>query len=197
MQRYSTTAIVLHWLIALLIVGTFTLGLVMTNIPGLTPAKLHYYSWHKWAGVTVLALAALRLLWRLATGAPAYPATMPAWQRRAAHGLHALLYLLLFAVPLSGYFYTLAAGVPVAGYGPRGSDQAIANIRAAVIPGVPAVLLANHGPVVSGTTLEAAVYATEELEETAKLFLLLQGREAAPLDAEAVQELVRVFGLEM
>jgi len=117
MQRYSTTAIVLHWLIALLIIGTFTLGLVMTDIPGLTPAKLHYYSWHKWAGVTVLALAALRLLWRLATGAPAYPATMPAWQRRAAHGLHALLYLLLFAVPLSGYFYTLAAGVPVVYFG--------------------------------------------------------------------------------
>lgn len=113
MQRYTTTAIVLHWLIALLIVGTFTLGLVMTDIPGLTPAKLRYYSWHKWAGVTVLALAALRLLWRARRGAPAYPPSMPAWQQRAAHGLHALLYVLMVAVPVSGYFYTLAAGVPV------------------------------------------------------------------------------------
>jgi cytochrome b561 len=113
MQRYTTTAIVLHWMIALLIVGTFALGLVMTDIPGLTPAKLRYYSWHKWAGVTVLALAALRLLWRARSGAPAYPQSMPRWQQRAAHGLHGLLYLLLFAVPLSGYFYTLAAGVPV------------------------------------------------------------------------------------
>jgi cytochrome b561 len=117
MQRYSLPAIVLHWLIALLIIGTFTLGLVMTDIPGLTPTKLRYFSWHKWAGVTVLLLAALRLLWRLRRTPPSYPATMPAWQGRAAHGLHGLLYLLMFAVPLSGYFYSLAAGVPVVYFG--------------------------------------------------------------------------------
>jgi cytochrome b561 len=116
-QRYSTTAIALHWLIAVLIIGTFTLGLVMTDIPGLTPTKLRYFSWHKWAGITVLLLAALRLLWRLTRRAPAYPATMPAWQQRAAHLLHGLLYVLIFAVPLSGYFYTLAAGVPVVWFG--------------------------------------------------------------------------------
>jgi cytochrome b561 len=117
MQRYTNTAIALHWLIALLIVGAFTLGLVMTDIPGLTPTKLRYYSWHKWAGVTVLALAALRLLWRLGHSAPRYPASMARWQQRVVHGLHGLLYLLLFAVPLSGYFYSLAAGVPVVYFG--------------------------------------------------------------------------------
>ena len=113
MQRYSNTAIALHWLIALLVIGAFALGLVMTDIPGLTPTKLRYYSWHKWAGVTVLALAALRLLWRLRHRPPALPASTPAWQQRAAHWLHALLYLLIFAVPVSGYAFTLAAGVPV------------------------------------------------------------------------------------
>lgn len=112
-QRYTTTAIVLHWLIAVLIIGAFTMGLVMTDIPGFTPTKLRYYSWHKWAGVTVLALAALRLLWRLFNRPPEMTAAMPAWQRGAAHGLHHLLYVLMFAVPISGYFYTLAAGVPV------------------------------------------------------------------------------------
>lgn len=117
MQRYSTTAIVLHWLIGLLIIATFTLGLVMTDIPGLTPTKLRYFSWHKWAGVTILALAALRLLWRLRSKPPAYPATMAPWQGRAAHLLHALLYVMMFAVPLSGYFYSLAAGVPVVYFG--------------------------------------------------------------------------------
>jgi cytochrome b561 len=117
MQRYSLPAIVLHWLIALLIIGTFTLGLVMTDIPGLTLTKLRYFSWHKWAGVTVLALATLRLLWRLRRTPPAYPGIMPAWQSRAAHGLHGLLYVLMFAVPLSGYFYSLAAGVPVVYFG--------------------------------------------------------------------------------
>jgi cytochrome b561 len=117
MQRYSRTAILFHWLIALLIIGAFTLGLVMTDIPGITPTKLKYYSWHKWAGVTILTLAALRLLWRLTHRAPAYPATMKGWEKTAAHGLHSLLYVLMFAVPLSGYFYTLAAGVPVVWFG--------------------------------------------------------------------------------
>jgi cytochrome b561 len=117
MQRYTGTAILLHWLIALLIIGTFSMGLVMTDIPGITPTKLKYYSWHKWAGVTVLALAALRLLWRLKNTPPAYPAALPAWQRWSSHAVHALLYLLMFAVPLSGYFYTLAAGVPVVWFG--------------------------------------------------------------------------------
>ncbi|MBC7453159.1 MAG: cytochrome b [Massilia sp.] len=117
MPRYTTPAIVLHWLIAVLIIGAFTMGLVMTDIPGITPTKLKYFSWHKWAGVTILALATLRLLWRLANKAPAYPAAMPQWQKSAAHHLHLLLYGLMFAVPLSGYFYTLSAGVPVVYFG--------------------------------------------------------------------------------
>ena len=52
-----------------------------------------------------------------------------------------------------------------------------------------AVLLANHGPVVAGTSLEAAVYATEELEETAKIFLMLHGRAIRPLTREQVEEI--------
>lgn len=117
MQRYSLPAIVLHWLIAVLIVGAFILGLIMTDIPGFSPTKLKYFSWHKWAGVTVLALAALRLLWRLARRPPAYPASMTPVQQKAAHHLHLVLYVLMFAVPVSGYFYTLAAGVPVVYFG--------------------------------------------------------------------------------
>lgn len=117
MPRYTRPAILFHWLLAVLIIGAFTLGLVMTDIPGLTPTKLKYYSWHKWAGVTVLLLATLRLLWRLANQAPPYPPGMPQWEKSAAHHLHLLLYGLMFAVPLSGYFYTLAAGVPVVYFG--------------------------------------------------------------------------------
>jgi len=117
MHRYTIPAIVLHWLIALLIIATFTLGLVMTDIPGITPTKLKYFNWHKWAGVTVLLLATLRLLWRLLRHPPAYADDMPAWQRGAAHGLHWLLYLLMFAVPLSGYFYSLATGYPIVWFG--------------------------------------------------------------------------------
>jgi len=113
MERYTKTAILLHWLIALLIIAAFALGLTMTNIPGLTPTKLKYFSWHKWLGVTVLGLACLRLLWRLTHAAPAYPVQMPRWQQGAAHALHLLLYILIFAIPVSGYLYSLAAGIPV------------------------------------------------------------------------------------
>lgn len=113
MPRYTKTAILLHWLTALLIVSGFMLGVTMVDIPGITPTKLKYFSWHKWIGITVLGLACVRVLWRLTHPAPAYPDTMPAWQQKAAGGLHHLLYVLIFAVPISGYFYSLAAGVPV------------------------------------------------------------------------------------
>ncbi|HEU4850701.1 MAG TPA: cytochrome b [Telluria sp.] len=117
MQRYTSTAIALHWLMAVMIIANFTLGVVMVDIPGLTPTKLRYFSWHKWAGVTILLLATVRLLWRLKHPAPPLPDTMPRWEKLAANGSHLLLYVLLFAVPLSGYFYTLAAGVPVVYFG--------------------------------------------------------------------------------
>jgi len=113
MERYTKPAILLHWLIALLIISAFFLGVTMVDIPGLTPTKLKYFSWHKWLGVTILALVTIRLLWRLGHPAPAYPTQMPQWQQRAASGLHILLYVLMFAIPVSGYFYTLSAGIPV------------------------------------------------------------------------------------
>lgn len=112
-NRYTITAIALHWLMAILIIAAFLLGLTMVDIPGLTPTKLKYFSWHKWLGVTVFGLACLRVLWRLTHPAPPYPGGMADWQKKAANIAHGLLYLLIFAVPLSGYFYTLAAGVPV------------------------------------------------------------------------------------
>ena len=146
MQRYTRPAVLLHWLIALLIIGAFTMGLVMTDIPGITPTKLKYYSWHKWAGVTILALATVRLLWRLANRAPAYPASMPRWEQSAAHHLHSLLYVLMFAVPLSGYFYTLSAGVPVVYFGLFQLPVLIAPNPELKPRAQGAALLAEHGP---------------------------------------------------
>ncbi|MFT5643940.1 MAG: cytochrome b561 [Janthinobacterium sp.] len=112
-QRYTTTAVLLHWLSALLIVSAFTLGWIMTDIHGITPTKLRYYSWHKWLGVTVFAVACIRTLWRATHTPPPPPPGTPAWQAKAADGVHLLLYFLILAVPVSGYLYTLAAGVPV------------------------------------------------------------------------------------
>ena len=64
--------------------------------------------------------------------------------------------------------FGLSAGVPVAGYGPRGSDEAVANIRAAITPGVPAVLLANHGVLVFHRTPELAILVGGVVEEAAQ-----------------------------
>ena len=114
-HRYTLPAIALHWLLALGIVGSFGVGIYMVDLP-LSPDKLKLYNWHKWAGVTILVLSALRLLWRLTHRPPADP-PMPAWQRRAAHATHVLLYVLFFAVPLVGWAFSSAAGFPVVWFG--------------------------------------------------------------------------------
>jgi cytochrome b561 len=89
----------------------FALGWVMTDL-AISPLKLRMFNWHKWMGMTVLALAALRGLWRLSHPAPPL-LPMAAWQRMAARALHALLYAMLFALPLSGWAYSNATGYPI------------------------------------------------------------------------------------
>jgi cytochrome b561 len=110
----------LHWVLALAILGLFGVGLYMTDLP-FSPARLKLYNWHKWAGVTILMLSALRLLWRLTHRPPALPDpivdAMPAWQRWAHHGTHHALYALFFLVPLIGWAYSSAAGFPIVVFG--------------------------------------------------------------------------------
>jgi cytochrome b561 len=113
--RYGTPAIAAHWLLALLLVGNFALGLWMTEL-ALSPLRLKLYNWHKWAGVVILTLSLLRLLWRLGHRPPA-ALPMPAWQAQAARATHLGLYLLFFAVPLAGWAYSSAAGFPIVWFG--------------------------------------------------------------------------------
>ena len=109
--RYTRVAVLLHWASALLIVAGAGLGLTMTDLP-LTPAKLRYYAWHKWIGITVFLVAALRLAWRSFVPPPPF-APMPRWQLNAARTVHALLYALMLAIPVSGWVYSSATGVSV------------------------------------------------------------------------------------
>ncbi len=106
----------LHWLLALGIVGAFCVGLYMTSLQ-MSPTRLKLYNWHKWAGMVILMLSTLRLLRRLTHRPPPLPATTAAWQRTAANVGHALLYLFFFAVPLTGWAYSSAAGFPIVLFG--------------------------------------------------------------------------------
>ena len=114
--RYTPTAIFIHWLMALLLIGLFSVGLYMSDLP-LSPQKLKIYSWHKWAGVTAFVLVLVRLAWRVGHPPPALPAAMPGWQKTAAHGLHHLLYLLMIAIPLSGWLMSSAKGFQTVYFG--------------------------------------------------------------------------------
>lgn len=118
--RYHPLARALHWVLALAIVGNFILGVYMHELP-FSPARLQYYSWHKWAGVMVLVFSAVRLVVRLVFPPPPLPlnieAAMPAWQKLAHHATHAGLYLAFFAVPLTGWAFSSAAGFPIVLFG--------------------------------------------------------------------------------
>lgn len=109
--HYTRTAVSLHWLIAGLIIAAVFMGWTMTRME-ITPARLKLFNYHKWVGVTVLALALVRLAWRL-THPPPPLEPMPRWQQAAAHGGHALLYLLMLSVPVAGWVYSNASGYPV------------------------------------------------------------------------------------
>lgn len=115
-QRYTRTAIFLHWLIALGLIGTFALGFYMHDLP-LSPNKLKFYAWHKWAGMSLLVLAVIRLAWRMTHSAPEFPSSMGAQARFSAHAGHWLLYALMLAIPLSGWLMSSAQGFQVVWFG--------------------------------------------------------------------------------
>ena len=114
-SRYTPFAVLLHWLMALAITASFIFGSYMTDLP-FSPWRLKLYNYHKWAGITILAFAAVRLLWRL-THQPPADLAMPRWQKTAAHAAHWLLYALFFSIPLVGWAYSSAAGFPVVLFG--------------------------------------------------------------------------------
>ena len=115
-MTYTKTAKGLHWLMAVLLFGLLALGFYMQDLP-LSPQKLQFYSWHKWAGVTAFLLVLFRLAWRATHVPPALPASMPKLMQFAAHAGHFLLYALMLAIPLSGWLMSSAKGFQTVWFG--------------------------------------------------------------------------------
>jgi len=109
--RWNRFAQLLHWLIALLIVGLGAVGLTMTAMAP-SPDKVNVYLLHKSFGITVLVLVGLRLVWRLATTRPP-EVPGPAWQRWSASAVHFALYVMMFVMPLSGWLFNSASNFPL------------------------------------------------------------------------------------
>jgi cytochrome b561 len=106
-RRYNTVAMSLHWLIAALILTNIGLAWYFNTLHGL--AKTPPLQIHKSIGITVLALSLARLAWRFISPPPHLPASMPAWERWAAHAVHALLYLIMIGMPLTGWAMSSAS----------------------------------------------------------------------------------------
>lgn len=115
-DRWGGISQSLHWTVAALILVMAYLGLTMGDLPN-GPDKIKTYALHKSIGITILALVALRLLWRLYAGTPTPVPGSPRWQARIASLTHGAIYLLLFAIPISGWVLNSAAGFPLQWFG--------------------------------------------------------------------------------
>lgn len=115
-ERWGWISLSLHWLTLLAIAGLVVVGFVMQELPN-SPTKIQVYALHKSFGLTVLALTVLRLLWRLVAGTPAPVPGTPRWQSFVAQATHGALYVILLAMPLSGWLYNSASGFPLKWFG--------------------------------------------------------------------------------
>ena len=115
-ERWGWVSIGIHWLSLLMVLSLVVVGFVMQELPN-SPTKIEVYALHKSFGLTLLALTVLRLLWRLVAGTPAPVPGTPRWQQAAAQASHGALYVILLAMPLSGWLYNSASGFPLKWFG--------------------------------------------------------------------------------
>ena len=115
-ERWGAISQSLHWAIVLLIATIAIIGLTMTDMAN-GPSKIKIYALHKSLGLTLLTLVVLRLLWRFYAGAPKPVAGTPHWQERIASLTHWALYLLMFAMPITGWLFNSSSGYPLQYFG--------------------------------------------------------------------------------
>lgn len=112
-QRWGSVQIGLHWTIAaLIILVQVPAGLTMEAV-GRGALQNFLYNTHKNTGLIIFTLAVIRLGWRWTHPVPALPGDLPRWQALTARTTHALLYLVLFLMPITGFLYTAMGGFPV------------------------------------------------------------------------------------
>ena len=119
-ERYSTIAIILHWLIAFAMIGMILGGWYMTDLPDGAPGQYFLYQMHKSIGITVLLLTIARILWRVMNPPPALPDDMKGLEKTASHLVHLGFYGLMIALPLTGWLYSSVSvklDVPTVLYG--------------------------------------------------------------------------------
>jgi len=116
-STWGAIARLLHWVIAALLVVQFTLAWSADELPEDSPQQLTLIAWHVSFGLTLLALAVARIAWRLANPTPQPPAGAARWERIVAHVTQGLLYLLLLAIPLSGWVMASGHGDALAWFG--------------------------------------------------------------------------------
>src|SRR4029077_17932544 len=113
-SHYGKIAIILHWIMAILLICLVILGLYMVSLPiGLE--KLKMYGWHKEYGILALMLVIVRFTWRLINKTPYL--NIPLLEKIAARAVHWLFYVFMFALPISGWLITSAAGLPASFFG--------------------------------------------------------------------------------
>lgn len=160
LERYTKTAVVLHWLIAALLFAEFAHGWWMQQIPKQPPGiRADAFNMHKSVGLLLLALALIRLGWRLAHRPPMLPPLAP-WQAALAKANHFLLYAMMIAIPLSGYLGSVFSGYPIKWFGMPlpawgSSDPPIKELMSAVHLTTSWVLVVSLSLHVAGTIKHA------------------------------------------
>lgn len=136
-RKYSLPAISLHWLLAVLIIGLLALGWYMVDIERGTPARGFYFNLHKSIGLVVGVLLVLQLGWRAGHRPPPLPSALGAWQIRATRIAHALLYVLIVTMVVSGYveanftkYGVKFFGIPLPPWGPE--DERMSAVFATI-----------------------------------------------------------------
>lgn len=115
-EQFGLMARGLHWIIALLILGLLIVGYYMGTM-GFGPDKIQVYGLHKAIGITVLGFGIIRIIWRIISAPPAALATHERWERILAKTMHAVLYICMIGMPLSGWVMSSAGNHPISFFG--------------------------------------------------------------------------------